>query len=100
MERTCERMAHCWRAMDSQVNPGRYILGDDLTVLDLYVAIVSHWGPRRQRFYQEAPKMAEAVQRVDQHPRLVDVWAKRLGGSRRVNLEPTRSGDGRRPPNV
>ncbi|HEX5079093.1 MAG TPA: glutathione S-transferase family protein, partial [Geminicoccaceae bacterium] len=57
-ERTAERMAYCWRVMDGQVNPGRYILGDDLSVLDLYVTVVSHWGPRRPRFYQEAPKMA------------------------------------------
>jgi GST-like protein len=77
-ERTAERMAYCWRIMDAQVNPGRYILGDDLSVLDLYVTVVSHWGPRRPRFYQEAPKMAEVVRRVDQDPRLEKFWAERL----------------------
>lgn len=79
MERTRERMAFCWRMMDAQVSPGRYILGDDLTVLDLYVTMVSHWGPRRPRFYEEAPKMAEVVRRVDQDPRLAEIWATRLG---------------------
>jgi GST-like protein len=78
LERTAERMAHCWRIMDAQVSPGRYILGDDLSVLDLYVTVVSHWGPRRPRFYQEAPKMAEVVRRVDQDPRLRAFWAERL----------------------
>jgi len=78
LERTAERMAQCWRIMDSQVNPGRYILGSDLSVLDLYVTVVSHWGPRRPRFYLEAPKMAEVVRRVDQHPRLASFWAERL----------------------
>jgi GST-like protein len=77
-ERTAERMAYCWRIMDAQVNPGRYILGSDLSVLDLYVTVVSHWGPRRPRFYQEAPKMAEMVRRVDQDPRLASFWAERL----------------------
>jgi GST-like protein len=77
-ERTAERMAYCWRIMDAQVNPGRYILGDDLSVLDLYVTVVSRWGPRRPRFYQEAPKMAEVVRRVDQDPRLEKFWAERL----------------------
>jgi GST-like protein len=77
-ERTAERMADCWRIMDRQVRPGRYILGDDLSVLDLYVTVVSHWGPRRPRFDQEAPKMAEVVRRVDQDPRLAALWAARL----------------------
>ncbi len=31
LERTAERMAYCWRMMDAQVSPGRYILGDDLS---------------------------------------------------------------------
>jgi GST-like protein len=79
LERTAERMAYCWRMMDAQVSPGRYILGEDLSVLDLYVTVVSCWGPRRARFYQEAPKLAEVVRRVDQDPRLVEFWAARLG---------------------
>jgi GST-like protein len=78
LERTAERMAYCWRMMDAQVSPGRYILGEDLSVLDLYVTVVSCWGPRRARFYQEAPKLAEVVRRVDQDPRLAEFWAARL----------------------
>jgi GST-like protein len=78
LERTAERMAYCWHMMDAQVSPARYILGEDLSVLDLYVTVVSCWGPRRARFYQEAPKMAEVVQRVDQDRRLADFWAERL----------------------
>ena len=35
--RTAQRIADCWRIMDEQVRPGRYILGDEMTVLDLYV---------------------------------------------------------------
>jgi GST-like protein len=79
LERTAERMAYCWRMMDAQVSPGRYLLGEDLSVLDLYVTVVSCWGPRRPRFYQEAPKMAEVVRRVDQDARLAVLWAERLG---------------------
>jgi GST-like protein len=78
LERTAERMAYCWRTMDVQVSPGRYILGEDLSVLDLYVTVVSCWGPRRARFYQEAPKLAEVVRRVDQDARLLEFWAERL----------------------
>jgi GST-like protein len=47
-------------------------------VLDLHVTVVSAWGPRRPRFYREAPKLAEVVRRVDQDPRLVEFWARRF----------------------
>ena len=75
---TAERIADCWAMMESQLTPGQYLLGDDLTVLDLYVAVVSRWGPRRVRFYEAAPKMAEVVRRVDADPRLTAFWAERF----------------------
>jgi GST-like protein len=76
--RTAERIAECWRVMDSQIQPGRFLLGDDLSVLDLYVATASRWTPRRTRFYAEAPRMAEVVRRVDALPALQAFWAERF----------------------
>ncbi len=73
-----ERIAFCWRTMDSQLTPGRYLLGDQLTVLDIYVAVVSRFGPWRDRFYAEAPRMAPVVRRVDQEPRLRQLWVQRF----------------------
>ena len=77
--RVLDRIADCWGIMDSQVTPGRYILGDELTVLDLYVAVVSRFRPRRKRFYEVAPKMGEVVRRVDIDPRLHALWKDRMG---------------------
>lgn len=77
-QRTAERIAECWRVMDSQIEPGRFLLGDELSVLDLYVAVASRWTPRRTRFYAEAPRMAEAVRRVDALPALQAFWAERF----------------------
>jgi GST-like protein len=73
-----ERIAFCWRTMDGQLNPGRYLLGDELSVLDLYVAVVSRFGPWRDRFYAEAPRMTPAVRRVDDEPRLRALWKSRF----------------------
>jgi GST-like protein len=75
---TAERILDCWRMMESQLSPRQYLLGDQMTVLDLYVAVVSRWGPRRVRFYEVAPRMAEVVRRVDADPRLAAFWAKRF----------------------
>jgi GST-like protein len=72
------RITHCWGVMDAQVDPGRYILGDDLSVLDLFVTVVSRWGERRRRFYEAAPKLAKVVRRVDADPRLAALWSDRF----------------------
>lgn len=78
-ESTKARIAECWSVMNAQLTPGRYLLGDDLSVLDLYVAVVSRWAERgRNRFYRAAPKLADAIRRVDADPRLADFWAKRF----------------------
>lgn len=73
-----ERIAFCWARMDEQLAPGRWLLGDELTVLDLYVATVSRFGPWRERFYAVAPRMGEVVRRVDAEPRLAALWRKRF----------------------
>lgn len=78
-ERVLSRISDCWGIMDSQVTPGRYILGDELTVLDLYVAAVTRFRPRRKRFYEVAPKMGDVVRRVDIDPRLHGLWKDRMG---------------------
>jgi GST-like protein len=64
--------------MDAQLQPDRYLIGNELTVLDLYVAVVSRFGPRRTRFYEAAPKMAPVVRRVDAEERLGDFWPRRF----------------------
>jgi len=73
-----ERIAFCWQNMDAQITPRRYLLGDELTVLDLYVTVISRFGPWRTRFYAAAPKMTPVVRRVDAEPRLAEFWARRF----------------------
>ena len=73
-----ERIAFCWAHMDGQLSPGLYLLGDELSVLDLYVTVVSRFGPWRARFFEAAPRMAPVVRRVDQDPRLAAFWRARF----------------------
>jgi GST-like protein len=78
LDRVNDRIADCWRMMEGEIAPGRYILGDELSVLDLYVTVISRFPPGRARFYKSAPKMAEIVRQVDADPRLKEFWAKRF----------------------
>ena len=77
-ERTADRLEACWAMMESQTNAGPYILGDDLTVLDLYVAVVSGWAPGRARFHAAAQRLGQAVRHVAADPRLTALWAERF----------------------
>lgn len=71
------RILECWAVMEAATEPGRYILGEALTVLDLYVAVVSRFRPRRQAFGAAAPRLGDVVRRVDADPRLIALWAER-----------------------
>lgn len=77
-DRIADRRAECWRKMNHQIATGPFLMGNQLGVLDLYVATVSRWSPRRRRFYHEAPDMAAAVRLVDADPRLAALWEERF----------------------
>lgn len=78
-ERTAERIRHCWAMMEAQVEPeGHFLLGEEISVLDLYMAVVSRWGPRRRAFYEAAPRLGAVARRVDADPRLEALWAERF----------------------
>jgi GST-like protein len=78
LRRSAERIAECWGRMESQIQPDRFLLGPELTVLDRDVAVASRWTPHRARFHQVAPRMGEVVRRVDALPELRDFWARRF----------------------
>jgi GST-like protein len=78
LARIAQRRAECWRVMDAQIQPGRFLAGNELGVLDLYVATVSRWLPQRRRFALEAPRLADIIRRVDSDPRLAEFWAERF----------------------
>lgn len=79
LERTAQRILDCWRMMDAQVKPvGGFMLGDGISVLDLYMAVASRWGPRRKGFYEVAPGLAPVVRAVDSEPRLAAFWPERM----------------------
>lgn len=77
LRRTAMRIADNWGVMEAQTRPGLYILGEELTVLDLFVTVTSRYRPRRGRFYEVAPRLGEVVRRIDADPRLTAFWEAR-----------------------
>ena len=72
------RIAHGWGVMEAGVDAGCYLLGDEITVLDVYVTVVSRWTPRQALHERIAPKIGEVVRRVEADPRLATLWAERF----------------------
>jgi len=82
LERTGARRAFCWSVMEREIKPGDYLLGDSISVLDLYVTVTSTWGPGRERFREVAPKMSEIIRKVESDRRLQALWSERLSQAR------------------
>ena len=73
-----KRIADCWGIMEAGIEPRTYLLGETLSVLDLYVTVVSRWTPRKALHETIAPRLGAVVRRVEHDPRLADLWARRF----------------------
>lgn len=76
-ERAIERIKTCWKIMEAALEPSPWLLGDRFSLLDLYVAVVSRWTPRRTWFDEACPKLASVAHRVDALPELKPFWDAR-----------------------
>jgi len=63
-----ERLARVWSYMDDALDPGPYLLGDQFSACDLYVAMLVTWHPDYESFLAEVPNVARCVERVFQRP--------------------------------
>lgn len=53
-----------------------WFLGRRFSALDLYIGVLSHWGPRRKWFEENAPKFTAVADRALALPKLAEVWAR------------------------
>jgi GST-like protein len=53
-----------------------WFLGERFSALDLYVAVLTHWRPRRPWFEDHAPKLVAIARATEALPRLAEVWAR------------------------
>jgi GST-like protein len=72
------RITRGWETLEAGIMPGRYLLGEEISVLDLYVTVVSRWTPRQPLHERIAPRIGEIVRRVEGDPRLANLWAERF----------------------
>lgn len=64
-----------WQAVEGAAG-SPWFLGDRLSALDLYFAVMTHWRPRRAWFADQAPKVLAAADRASALPAVAPVIAR------------------------
>lgn len=76
--RLADRIASLWGVVEQGLTPGTWLLGEEIGVLDLYVAVVSRWTPREALHTRIAPRIGQVARRVETHPQLAELFAARM----------------------
>ncbi|HYE51375.1 MAG TPA: glutathione S-transferase family protein [Azospirillaceae bacterium] len=77
--RTDAAREEMWRQVEAAAQ-APYLLGGAMTVLDLYVAVMNRWRPRRDWFARECPRLDAIARRVEADPRLAPLFERHFGG--------------------
>lgn len=75
-EASVRRTLDSWRMVEQALMPTQYLLGNELTIVDVYAAMMSRWRPGRERIREVAPLCMSAVARTEQHEIVARVFAK------------------------
>lgn len=73
-----ERRKAMWRVMDEawKGKPGPFLLGEQMSMLDVYVSMMSYWDPRRDWFIANCPHLAGPVRATEKNPVIREVWSR------------------------
>jgi GST-like protein len=64
-----------WRQVNSEAG-APYFLGERFSALDIYIAVMTRWRPKRGWFEIETPKLFAIARHADQIPELRPVWTR------------------------
>jgi GST-like protein len=71
-----ERLKAYWGILEQSLDPGPYLLGEEICALDVYAAMLSRWRPGRTWIDANCPRVAGAIALTEQHPIVARVWAR------------------------
>jgi GST-like protein len=64
-----------WRMVEAEAG-APWFLGERFSALDIFVAAMTRWRPRRKWFEQHTRSLAAIASRADREPRLAPVWKR------------------------
>ena len=78
-ERLTVRLRACWTQLEAALTPAPYLLGPDMSALDIYLSMIAHWWGGKTWVPENCPKIAGAIVLTEQHPVIKKVWEKNFG---------------------
>jgi GST-like protein len=77
-ERVTDHATRLWKvvAAEAERRGGPWLLGERFTALDIYLAVMVHWRPRRAAFERETPVLAAIAARTAARPDLQAVMTR------------------------
>lgn len=79
VKRTQKRRKDLWRIFEGLIDADPWALGKRFSALDVFIAVMTRWRPRRAWFEQNAPKLHAIAARCDALPGLKEVWERNYG---------------------
>ena len=74
-----QRLKDAWLAFEAAIAPKPFLVGDRLSVLDVYVAMISRWRPGRAWLDEHCPKAMASIRLTEADPQVAAVWARNFG---------------------
>ncbi len=71
-----ERLKVYWTLLEQALKPAPYLLGSEMTALDMYAAMLSRWEPGRAWVDEHCPRVASALALAEQDPIVAHVWER------------------------
>ena len=71
-----ERLKVYWTLLEQALKPAPYLLGSEMTALDMYAAMLSRWEPGRPWVDEHCPRVASALALAEQDPIVARVWER------------------------
>lgn len=74
------RLEHYWSVMEHALVPAPYLVGHEMSALDVYAAMMSHWYPGSRWIDAHCPRLAAAIALTERQPFVKRAWERNFGG--------------------
>jgi GST-like protein len=65
-----------WQLIEREAAPAPFLLGDRLTLADIYLAVLSRWMGNEEWMPEHCPRIQALARAVATRPRLASVWSR------------------------
>jgi GST-like protein len=80
-EASIRRTLEAWQMVERALAPKEYLLGEEMTIVDVYAAMMSRWRPGRPRIREVAPGCMDAADQTEKHETVAKIFHRNFDGA-------------------